>query len=303
MALYCFVPLTFVVSFVLLALLPSLAYPIDPEASRSPYPYTPFLAFPIPELLTSISIWSLVHHLRDPFFSIALLIANTFPDAASVIALLLSTTLHVFVSIIFRQIAVLLLLIPHHMLYPYPTWQDPAFRQVWWLGLGWAAMESVVAIKQGYDGIALYRGVLVSKPTPSYLDRSTSRSKTYGATENGHRIGEECSGDSPQSIFVRSPCGGSPEISSHLTEFGREQVSLLPRGHLNGRINVPSEHELEVQLDRDLDQLIALKNREELEEVYGMPFIVCTFYHHRCGFINLWESGSEFRCLSLACNA
>ena len=42
------------------------------------------------------------------------------------------------------------------------------------------------------------------------------------------------------------------------------------------RLDVVSERLLQAENDveRDLDQLIALKNREELEELYGTPVIV-----------------------------
>jgi hypothetical protein len=48
-----------------------------------------------------------------------------------------------------------------------------------------------------------------------------------------------------------------------------ERQLLLPRQTRIGR-----QSELKMQLERDVDQLLVLKGREELEEVYGMPFIV-----------------------------
>jgi hypothetical protein len=46
-----------------------------------------------------------------------------------------------------------------------PTWHDPAFSRVWFLGLSWAAAESVVAVYKGYKTLNLYKDVLVPKGT------------------------------------------------------------------------------------------------------------------------------------------
>jgi hypothetical protein len=51
---------------------------------------------------------------------------------------------------------------------------------------------------------------------------------------------------------------------------GDERQLLLPRQSRIGR----EESELQLQLERDVDKLLTLRNREELEEVYGMPVIV-----------------------------
>lgn len=49
----------------------------------------------------------------------------------------------------------------------FPTWEDVAFKLIWWIALGWAAAEAVVGIKQGYENIVLYKDVLVSVHTYS----------------------------------------------------------------------------------------------------------------------------------------
>jgi hypothetical protein len=42
--------------------------------------------------------------------------------------------------------------------YPFPTWRDFAFRRVWYLAIGWCAVETFVGVAQGYEQI--YRNVL-----------------------------------------------------------------------------------------------------------------------------------------------
>jgi len=66
------------------------------------------------------------------------------------------------VNLILRQATVPILLIPSTAVYNHPTWRDGSFCRIWWVALGWAAAEAIVGIKQGYDGLALYRDVLVN---------------------------------------------------------------------------------------------------------------------------------------------
>ncbi|KAG8797466.1 hypothetical protein FRC17_007733, partial [Serendipita sp. 399] len=43
---------------------------------------------------------------------------------------------------------------------PLPDVWHTAFTQVWWLALGWAAIDVTVGVVQGYEQLALYRDVL-----------------------------------------------------------------------------------------------------------------------------------------------
>lgn len=207
-ALYTLTPLTALVAFLLLALLPYVAYRCPTPHLRK-YPYTKILPFPLPEILASIALYTLSHVLRSPLYNIsAVLVALPLP------ATLISTTLHTILSISARFFTLSLLLVRPYAESSFPTWHDSAFLRVWWAALGWAAAEAVVSIHQGYTGLALYRDVLIP-PAP------------------------------PPSNPERTP--------------------LLPQRRI--------DPDPDTELDRDIDQLIALKAREELEDVYGLPLI------------------------------
>jgi hypothetical protein len=130
---------------------------------------------------------------------------------------------------------------------------------VWWVALGWAAAEGIAGIKQGYEAIALYRDVLV-------IARRVDDSSGVPRNEQNARISEITGLPSSSEQQYRI---GLDTLA--LEENQGERRPLLPR---NGTGKYPSSDELRLEVERDLDQLIAIRNREELEEVYGMPMIV-----------------------------
>ncbi|KAJ7270620.1 hypothetical protein B0H12DRAFT_1320106 [Mycena haematopus] len=207
-ALYTLAPLTALAAFTLLAILPYVAYRW-PKPHPPTYPYLAILPFPLLEILASVALYSLTHILRNPVYTLSALLVP-FPLPAT----LLSTTLQTILSVVARLFTLALLLVHHHALYPYPTWQDPAFRRVWWAALGWAVAEAVVSVHQGYAGIALYRDVLVPPSPPS---------------------------NDPERTPLLPPRSAAPDPDS--------------------------------EIDQDLEQLVALKTREELEDVFGLPLI------------------------------
>jgi len=207
-AFYTLAPLTALAAFVLLALLPYVAYRW-PKSHPPTYPYLASLPFPLPEILASVALYSLAHLLRSPIYALsAALIPFPLP------ATLLSTALHTILSTVARLFTLALLLIQHHAVYAHPTWEDSAFRRVWWAALGWAAAETVVSVHQGYAGLALYRDVLVSPSKPP---------------------------DDPERTPLLPPRRAAPDPDA--------------------------------EIDQDLDELVALKAREELEDVFGLPLI------------------------------
>ncbi|TFK36606.1 hypothetical protein BDQ12DRAFT_686712 [Crucibulum laeve] len=274
MALYTLVPLTSTVSFIFMALLPTFAYPLDRASPRSPYPYVPYLPFPLPELLTSIAFWSLSHLLRDPLFVISSFISRPF-RASVYVTTTLSTTFQTITSLFFSLIIIPILLIPHYNLAHHPTWEDTSFRRVWWVALGWAAAEAVVGVKQGYEGIGLYRDVLVTVRRSNGDLRKTSNAtvKLDSAATVRPRSG---SGNGSPNTLAPGPSSISRQASREVepqTVAEGERQPLLTRKPTNEQQDFLIQTALELEVERDLEQLIALKNREELEEVYGMPFI------------------------------
>jgi hypothetical protein len=254
-ALYTLVPLSSVIAFVLLALLQVFVYPLH---TPDPYPHSKHLPFPLPELLVSASLWSLSHLLRMPIHSIFFTLT-----ASPTPAILLSTFFHVVVHNLLR-LAAFPLLLRHQMVRFHPSWHDPSFRHVWWIALGWSFAEVAVGVAQGYEQISLYRDVLIPKgkdeeflqqwnggsPASIYISPTIDQSAELGLSKTAH-----CKGKNAESPAVQSGVG--PKSNGDSGMYASTFADTL-----------------EVQVDRDLDQLMALRGREELEEVYGIPAIV-----------------------------
>ncbi|KAJ6463571.1 hypothetical protein C8R45DRAFT_523429 [Mycena sanguinolenta] len=207
-ALYTLAPLTALVAFALLATLPYVAYRW-PKPNPPSYPYPTTLPFPLLEILASVALYSLTHILRNPVYTFSAVLVSP-----PLLATLLSTTLQTVFSILARLFTLALLLVHRYALYAHPTWEDSAFRRVWWAALGWATAEAVVSVHQGYAGIALYRDVLVPPSAPP---------------------------SDPERTPLLPPHRAAPDPDT--------------------------------EIDQDLDQLVALKAREELEDVFGLPLI------------------------------
>lgn len=195
--LYSLVPLTSLLTFAGLASLPFYIFPVTLS--------------PFPELVFSISLYSLLHVIRLPLFQLL-----PYP----VLHRLVITAL----TLLLRLVPLVVLNIPratHH----HPTWDQPAFVRVWWIALGWGAADVVAGIWQGYNHLCLYKDVLAGEPPAS---------------------------DDPNEINLLP---------------ARDNGAKLSRSSTN------TSEQLELQIEHDLEQLLALKGREEVEEIYGMPFI------------------------------
>jgi len=343
--LYTFVPFTAILSFIFLGLLPILAFP---SSSPSPFPYPPYLPFPLPEVCTAAALWSLSYLVRDFLYATSLsgtsLISfptTRFPSFIPILTSLVSAFLQSASALFFRQLAVPILLIPFHSTermgllwlivsegheHHFPTWQDDAFRRVWWVALGWAAAEAVVGIKQGYESISLYKDVLVSVKRVVSKDEMmiTTRSPNVSDEEGQVDIDDAIKDAPPLSRInegeasatpTQKKSNSSPEVVvpaasaenihtlpppliafpsrrehqnslssldsiSPFEDLSRsvtmgERQPLLPLNRPSPRHTQESERLLaEDAVERDLDELMALKSREELEEVYGIPVIV-----------------------------
>lgn len=159
--------------------------------------------------------------------------------------------------------------------YPLPTYLDPTFRRIIWLAIGWSMAEVVVGVAQGYEQILLYKDVLVPEGRAkeflrAFKDGGASASADTSALWNNSGIWTRSSG------FFED---GEGRYSPHAT-ITRDRASNGEgwdgAGHRmysgqNGDVTV------QLQVEKDLDQLLVLKAREEIEDVYGIPPIVCTY--------------------------
>ena len=258
-AFYTFVPLSCLILLVLIALVPPKIWPLSSNfPPSSGYPKS--FPFPLPELISSMSLWSLSHIIRVPIYNLT---RSLFPHNYNVSTTFVSTSIQVTLTNFLRLTSIPLLQIPHTMDYYNPTWKDPSFRRVTWLALGWSIAEVVVGITQGYAQIRLYKDVMVPEGREEeFLNGSglVKDGNMSASTSSGIRGG---SGTPPHRNVLDEETTQSPVRLSRVEgddEEGGEELD---------------EAEMRARIDRDIDRLLAFKAREELQEVYGMPAIVC----------------------------
>ncbi|KAF7321119.1 hypothetical protein HMN09_00199800 [Mycena chlorophos] len=234
--LYTLAPLTTVIVLALSAALPFIVYHY--HDAENDYPYSVFLPYPLPEILIPAALFIFTHCLRPVLFTLPTLVV---PESFA--TTLVSTALSTILTIVGRMVALILLLIRPYAAYDTPTWHDPAFVRIWWAGLGWAAAEGIVAVAQGYAGLELYRDVLVPSSTAT-------------------------------------PRAATPDSTEHQPSSSTERTPLLPRLSSGSTIPIPKPLDASVvltdpgtELDNDLDQLLALKARDDLEDVLGIPLV------------------------------
>ena len=233
--MHTFVP---AVSLLLLAFLFLSPYLFWKYKSRPPEAHPSYFPSPLPEVILSSSVWAIAYLLRTPIFAVVSFFLDRFPSPISSLAFNAS---HVLVYNFFRLAPLPILRLREHMKQSRATWHDPIFYRVWWLSLGWATIDVAVSIWQSYAQIGLYRSVMV--PEERVLQVLASDS-ALGSTSN-----------------LLSP-----------TE---EILPLSPRQELP-KTQTPRtlDDAIRLAVDQDLEQLVSLKEREEVEEIYGLPVIV-----------------------------
>lgn len=223
-----------------------------------PLPHPPYFPFPISELLVSISLWSLAHLVRLPLYTFTSWLLPRYPPF---LVAAIFNLIYALLSNVLRVSAFAILRIRHQMDHVFPTCRDFAFQRVWWLALGFTAFEAVTGIAQDYAQIALYKDVMI--PEENITDMvnqengsgSTSRRGLVSTADEIHALNSRADGLMSPSLLSRVASNASvdpshPNISRELSE------------------------ELEREVDRDIEQLVRMKEREEVEEVYGIPVIV-----------------------------
>jgi hypothetical protein len=186
----------------------------------------------------------------------------------------------------------------------FPTWEDVAFKRVWWIALGWAAAEAVLGVKQGYENIALYKDVLVSvrksitKPDDTNHVASSANPLVGGAAGVSRggmaptasrsvdkRPLAEREDQGPQEFPRRRDhssslssiaSGAACEDHSASAMLGERRPLLTFSNPTN--VDVDNKILAEDEVEQDLEELTRLKSREDLEDVFGMPFIVGPFF-------------------------
>lgn len=154
------------------------------------------------------------------------------------------------------------------------TFYAPAFGRVWWLALGWSLAEVTTGVVQGYKTIALYHDVLVPEGEAREFVASAV-AVTTGALKNG---GSDRASSRLRESLSRGEDGGPAAEVAESPVQSREQQQQQQRqeSHRSSLVASSEANDAEIQLevDKDFDALLALKAREELEELYGLPAIV-----------------------------
>lgn len=252
--LYTIVPLVSLLVFVGFATLPTLFWSAE---DAKPPPHPPYFPFPTHELLVSMSLWSLAHLIRLPLYTFISWILPRYPPflVATVFNLI-----YALLSNALRISAFPILRFRHQMDYVLPTWKDFAFHRVWWLALGFTAFEGITGVAQDYAQIALYRDVMIPEANIAEVVNQENASgnssrRGFGSAEEVHALNSRVDGVLSPSMLSR--------VESN-TSFDHTHPTA-PR---------ELSEELEREVDRDIEQLVKLKEREEIEEVYGIPVIV-----------------------------
>jgi len=154
------------------------------------------------------------------------------------------------------------------------TFYAPAFGRVWWLALGWSLAEVTAGVVQGYKTIALYRDVLVPEGEAREFIASTV-TVTTGALKNG---GSDSASSRLRESLSRGEEGGPAVEVAESPVRSREQPQPQPQRQESHRSSLvasseANDAEIRLEVDNDFDALLALKAREELEELYGIPAI------------------------------
>jgi len=172
---------------------------------------------------------------------------------------------------------------------PLPDVWDPAFTQVWWLGMGWATVDVAVGIAQGYEQLSLYRDVLArershainSSPSPPRRKRTRSNHNPehplIGTRSASNLVSHPTTVTGPTNPAEAEFAPASLASSIRISETP-QRVLVSDRPHDGGGNGVGEggdEHAVIVASARDLEaelsHLITRKQRAELEEVYGSP--------------------------------
>ncbi|KAG8732060.1 hypothetical protein FRC10_001264 [Ceratobasidium sp. 414] len=216
----------------------------DQPHSNTPYPYLPHgRAF-----LVGAAGWVVSYACRTPIYAAATLGGRWASLGSVVVAAVCSVAAQEGL-----RLGVLVLLgvrlhawHGHPQWTPYPMPQDEAFRDAWWMALGWSTVEAGLSIFQGYEQLALYKDLFEARDR----DEETWRNTTINTLQFDSRT-------------------VSRSTSSAMDDDIKRAAILSPS-------------DLASIVDEDLVQSIQLRDREALELVFGVPLPVGTIPCDHC---------------------
>jgi hypothetical protein len=151
------------------------------------------------------------------------------------------------------------------------TFRAPAFQHVWWIALGWSLAEVATGVVQGYEMLALYHDALVPEGRARELVTSAVEVPAWAPKTNGSRSASppRAADERLRESLSRGEDGGTSMDVAGSPVRGRQRklsFSSVPMAN--------NDAEIQLEVDRDFDELIAVKAREELEDLYGFPPLV-----------------------------
>ncbi|KAL5498261.1 hypothetical protein ACEPAH_2401 [Sanghuangporus vaninii] len=269
--LYAIVPIGSALLLLFVALLPKIIAP-------KPLPSSPPAIRLILSTILSAALWCLTHQLRVPLYSIlhatlsgpttalSFLCCSTWqrtahrfsPDAAAYFAALTSIIHALVLSFLQESLRIAsFAILDLHWYQPngpptstrHPRAHDAAFREVWALALGWALAEVCAGVMQGYEQLALYAD----------FGDSPSRRTSEGSSKSGD---EALAGNGINNAAVFD------EEAADLVRWSMPCVGLADDEDVEGAKNLT-----QMEIDSALVRLANVRARDELEELYGQPYI------------------------------
>ncbi|KAG8760830.1 hypothetical protein FRC12_009498 [Ceratobasidium sp. 428] len=232
---FALVPLACLSLFTGLVLLVTFAWAPGHNQPHSniPYPYLPHgRAF-----LVGAAGWVVSYAFRAPIYA-----AVTFGGRWASLGSVITATVCSVVAQESLRLGVLVLLgVRLHAWYGHPQWspypmpQDEAFRDVWWIALGWSTVEAGLSIFQGYEQLALYKDLFDARDR----DEETWRNANTNALQFDSRIVSRSAASSADDDIKRAAILSPSDMASII--------------------------------DEELIQSIQLRDREALELVFGVP--------------------------------
>ncbi len=128
--------------------------------------------------------------------------------------------------------------------------------------MGWSFAEVAVGVAQGYETLALYRDVLVPE----------GRAREVAAVAMANAVPAPKNGGATNASPLRTMDERRWESMSRCEDGGT--VNEVVESPVRRYPRPASEVEIQLEVDKDFDELVAIRAREELEELYGFPAVV-----------------------------
>ncbi|KAI5119266.1 hypothetical protein M0805_007268 [Coniferiporia weirii] len=239
--LYAFVPLGSLIFLLIFAFLPALIQSMS-------LPHAPSTGRLTLAVLLSAAFWCLAHALRVPLYDEYIKLVPAVTGFAHVILLAAIQE-----SLRLASFAIFTLGWPQvgdNSGGPYPHGATRAaytvFREVWALALGWALAEVCAGVLQGYEQLSLYEDA-DEYSLPLYMGSDVVEA-TQEPRESFDEEGEE---------------------STESDALGLIRQSMWLSDADNVKVASPQDSDVDAALSR----LTNVRAREELEELYGEPYI------------------------------